>query len=281
MASVHQKEEFYAHSSLIPYSVFYDALRIGHQLCVQKKKEVPNKYILYLSPIDRAARKKYEHIFIDEMIHDLMLLAASSHQSGAPQLDVQFEVRTEKMFDSGRIRLEFNRDEVSLFQLEQELEPMIRDEFDSPLSEWNAMDMMPEKNVLDKNILVVDDETVLCVVLGKMLRKLGYNAICAYNGVDAVKIMEHMNFDLVISDLRMPQMDGWALMKYVKTESPSVPVVLITGYHSLYTAQKSKHRSADGYISKPFSMDQIRMICEKLLSEKEECSSVRHSSSEG
>ena len=273
MPPIQQKEEFFVHSSFIPYSIFFEALKIGHQLCVQKKKVSPNKYILYLSHQDRVAREKYEHIFIEEMVQDLMLLSSQDFRDAKKV--IHFEIRTESNFDVGHIRVEFYDNETGLFKFEQEIDPLIKENFEESMQEWNAMDMMEEKIRSDKSILVVDDEAVLCVVLGKMLRKLGYNAICAYNGMDAVKILEHMDFDLVISDLRMPHMDGWALMKYVKNENPSIPVILITGYHSLYTAQKSKHQSADGYLSKPFSMHQIGVLCEKLLDKKEARSSVR------
>ena len=104
-----------------------------------------------------------------------------------------------------------------------------------------------------KKILVVDDEPVLCAVLQRMLTKLDYHVVVAHNGVEATKILSHMDVDMVISDLRMPEMDGWELMRYVKKSLPDLPVILITGYHSMHTEAKATEHSADGYISKPFS----------------------------
>lgn len=249
----------------IPYSRILETLKSGWQVCLHGRKVEPNRFVLFLSPADRKTREKSEAIFLDELSRDLICFQ-DRIKTEHPLSRIEVEVRTEETFQAGRIRVEYYRDDTLIYGFEQE-DDVAYCAVSSPQDEeWQAVDILPQLNDTSKKyVLVVDDEVVLCAVLGRMLSRLGYNAVCAHDGVEAVEIMASMGFDLVITDLRMPRMDGWALMQYVKKRTPDVPVVLITGYHSMHTQTRATQSMADGYLSKPFSFEQIKELLTKVL----------------
>ena len=263
------KEEFLAESPPVPYSMLLDGLKTGIQLCYQKHHHVPDQFIVFLSPTDRKIREKTENFLLDELTRDIFYLLQSANMPSFKK-NITLELRTDSQFNYGRVRFEFLKNNETIFRFEQEKNLNHSAIVNQKPEEWNAVDILPLDTTVDKSILVVDDEPVLCAVLGRMLSKMGYNAVCAHDGVEATDIMAHMHFDLVISDLRMPRMDGWALMKHIKKETPDLPVILITGYHSMHTRTQATDHSADGYISKPFSIEQIKMMLENILEKKEQ-----------
>ena len=264
------KDNFTAHSS-IPYVRILDALKSAWHICRSEKKRKglhPNRFVLLFNPIDRKAREDTEGVFIDEITRDILYMV-SKNQRQVLLSKLQVEIRTEKKLEQGRLRVECYQDDRLLYRFEQEedVEYSISDE--GTQEEWTAVDILPRENKVGKCILVVDDEPVLCAVLQRMLTKLDYHVVSAHDGLEAMKILSHMDIDLVITDLRMPKMDGWALMKHIKQGNPSLPVILITGYHSIHTEAKASESSADGYISKPFSIAQIKALLESVLQESE------------
>lgn len=261
------KEEHLTESVMIPYSMILEALKSGWQVCREREKCEPNKIILFFSSVDRKAREKNESTFLDEITRDIIYLKNKNSEE-KDSSRIQVEIQTEEKLIKGKIRVEFFIDTRLLYRFEQEKNITYGVDTNGRIEEWKTVDIIPQEDSEDKIVLVVDDEPALCTVLGRMLSKLGYNAVCAHDGVEAIEILNNMNFDLVITDLRMPKMDGWALMKYVKKEIPELPVVLITGYHSMHTEVKASKSSADGYISKPFSIVEIKKLLENILKEK-------------
>lgn len=268
MRSQQWKEEHITKSSSIPYMRIIEALKSALQVCQPKTEKVkiqPNRFVLHLSPDDRKAREKYEDILIDEITRDILHLYTKV-KINRPLQKLRIEMRTEKRLTAGRIRVECYQDECLLYRFDQEEDTSFKIETDGPFEEWTALDILPKDSKVGKSILVVDDEPVLCAVLQRMLAKLDYHVVTAHNGLEAIKVLSHMEIDMVITDLRMPEMDGWELMRYVKQELPNLPVILITGYHSLYTEARATEHSADGYISKPFSFTQIKELVESVMS---------------
>ena len=265
------REEFMSRNSSIPYSRIFGALKSAWHICQSDRKDrdvQPNRFVLFFSPVDRKVRDKYEDIFIDEITRDILHLQVKTH-SRRLSTTIAVEIRTDARFGPGRMRIECYQDDRLLYRFEQEEDVEYSVDQEEGEREWTAVDILPKENVLGKCILVVDDEPVLCAVLQRMLTKLDYHVVSAHDGVEATKILSHMPVDLVITDLRMPRMDGWGLMQYVKKNMPRVPVILITGYHSMHTEARASDSSADGYISKPFSMSQIKALLESVLAERE------------
>ncbi|MCP4584145.1 MAG: response regulator [candidate division Zixibacteria bacterium] len=116
-----------------------------------------------------------------------------------------------------------------------------------------------------KKILVVDDEPDVVSTLIESLDALGYQAIGAANGVEALEIIEKDSFDLVITDIRMPEKNGIDLLKDIKSKFPDLPVVIITGYTLAYPPEQAKKEGAEGYIPKPFRINQIDELLAKIL----------------
>jgi DNA-binding NtrC family response regulator len=116
-----------------------------------------------------------------------------------------------------------------------------------------------------KKILVVDDEPDVVSTLIESLEALGYRAKGARNGKEALKAIKTENFDLVISDIRMPEKNGIDLLRDIKTENPELPVVIITGYTLAYPSEQAIREGADGYIAKPFRINQIDELLAKIL----------------
>ncbi|MEW6264166.1 MAG: sigma-54 dependent transcriptional regulator [Thermodesulfobacteriota bacterium] len=106
-------------------------------------------------------------------------------------------------------------------------------------------------------ILVVDDEPHPRQVLFEALTRLGHAVDLAEDGLAALDKLRENNFDLIISDVRMPRLDGLELLRMVKKTWPHLPVVLVTGYGSIEGAVQAMREGAFDYFLKPFSMDLI------------------------
>jgi len=120
-----------------------------------------------------------------------------------------------------------------------------------------------------KKILIVEDDEILRSMLCETLVSLDYFPMGVEDGEMALSQLKTQDFDLVISDIRMPQMDGITLLKNVKEMAPQLPVVLITGFPSSYPSQKALQEGADGYLAKPFRIEKMDQLLRDLLYEKE------------
>ncbi|MDW8245482.1 MAG: sigma-54 dependent transcriptional regulator [Sandaracinaceae bacterium] len=114
-----------------------------------------------------------------------------------------------------------------------------------------------------KQILLVEDEVNLRRVLGAQLVRDGYDVRTAGDGVEALRIFEVEPIDIVISDLRMPKLDGMALLKHIVSRRPEVPVILITAHGTIDTAVEALKLGAFDYVTKPFDRDEFRAIVAK------------------
>ncbi len=114
-------------------------------------------------------------------------------------------------------------------------------------------------------ILIVDDEAVIRKGLSRVLERHGYQVEVSESGFAAVERLQEENFHLVLTDLKMPGMDGIEVLKAIRVLQPEVPVVIITGYSTVDTAVEAMKNGAFDYISKPFTPDQITEKVEKAL----------------
>jgi two-component system, NtrC family, response regulator AtoC len=117
-----------------------------------------------------------------------------------------------------------------------------------------------------KRVLVADDELNMRRVLEAMLRREGYDVITAANGVEAIGGMATKGgVHTVITDLKMPGLDGMGLLKRLTAEYPDVPVVMITAHGSVESAVEAVKLGAFDYLEKPFEQEQIRQVVAKAL----------------
>ncbi len=117
-------------------------------------------------------------------------------------------------------------------------------------------------------ILVVDDEDIIRVLLNEILVEEGYDVTEAENGELAVKHLEREHFDLVISDMVMPGMNGIEVLQAAFRLDPEYAVIMITGYPSVDTAVRLVKLGAADYITKPFNVDLIKVTVAKVLAMK-------------
>ena len=117
----------------------------------------------------------------------------------------------------------------------------------------------------DVKILVVDDDKELADGLVESLSQLGYQAAAAYGGREALTRFEQGAFQLVITDLKMPEMDGMELLEAVKARDKQAVVMVITGYGTIESAVKAIRNGAYDFITKPIKMEELGVIIDRAL----------------
>lgn len=125
-------------------------------------------------------------------------------------------------------------------------------------------------------ILVVDDESSMRQLLEIALSKEGYRVKAAESGRKAVKILGKDSFDLVISDIRMPDMTGVEVLRTVKELNPEIPVIMITAYASTETAVEALRLGAYDYITKPFKIEELKNTISNALERRRLKEEVTH-----
>lgn len=120
-----------------------------------------------------------------------------------------------------------------------------------------------------QRVLVVDDESNMRRVLEIMLDKMGYETRAASDGQEALALTRHESFDLVLTDLRMPKMDGIALLNALRTQGIEIPVIILTAYGTVEGAVAAMQQGAYDYILRPFDVEAVeRIITRALTAEK-------------
>ena len=116
-----------------------------------------------------------------------------------------------------------------------------------------------------RTILVADDEKSMREFLEIMLTREGHDVVCATTAEEAVETINARPVDLVISDIKMPQAGGLAVLARAMEKDPDVPVIMITAYASADTAVDAMKKGAYDYITKPFKIDEIKLVIAKAL----------------
>jgi two-component system response regulator PilR (NtrC family) len=117
-------------------------------------------------------------------------------------------------------------------------------------------------------ILVVDNEKSLCDFLTILLEKEGYEVATAPNGEVAVRLINENDFDMVLTDIRMPRSDGIDVLAASKSRNPNTPVVMMTAFASAETAVEAMKKGAYDYISKPFKVEDLQLLVKNALDKK-------------
>ncbi len=116
------------------------------------------------------------------------------------------------------------------------------------------------------HILVVDDEKNLCRILAKILKGAGYEVTCAHNATDALQILGQETIDGVLSDIRMPEMDGIELLERIKKKDKEIAVIMMTAYPSIDGVVRAMKAGAYDYIQKPFeNNEEILLTIERAI----------------
>lgn len=114
-------------------------------------------------------------------------------------------------------------------------------------------------------ILIIEDEPTMRIGMTHLLSSSGYHVKSCQDGLEGIAAIEREAFDLVITDMRLPGMDGLSILKRVKALSPSTGVIILTAYAEVKAAVQSVKDGAFDYVSKPFSNDELLILIERFL----------------
>ncbi len=131
------------------------------------------------------------------------------------------------------------------------------------------------------SILVVDDEVNIGRVLAAMLRREGFKVKAVLDGAEAMAELKLRPWSLVISDLKMPRVDGDQLLEHIQEHYPDTPVIIITAHGSIGSAVEALKKGAFDYITKPFEAEEIRAAVEKAVRARALNASALHGAGRG
>jgi len=118
------------------------------------------------------------------------------------------------------------------------------------------------------NVLIVDDDESIRDMLSIVLKDENYNVLTAEDGEKALVHLKKSKINLVISDIKMPDMDGIELLNVIKKKNEKIPVIMITGHASTNDAIEAMKIGAEQYITKPFNIDELKVVIEKAIYRK-------------
>ena len=118
------------------------------------------------------------------------------------------------------------------------------------------------------SILVADDDPVARDLLAEVLAKEGYQVLAAGDGTEALELARGAPIDLALIDLRMPELDGLAVLRGLQGVRPDVPVIILTAFATIETAMEAIRAGAYDYLSKPFQLELIRLRARRALEER-------------
>jgi len=118
-------------------------------------------------------------------------------------------------------------------------------------------------------ILVVDDNVDFCQNMADILELKGYEVVTAYDGAKALELVKQSDFDVVLMDIMMPNIDGYTACNIIKKNqaTTAVPVIMLTGVRHELNKKLAEKIGADGYITKPVATDLLFRMVERILME--------------
>jgi DNA-binding NtrC family response regulator len=122
-----------------------------------------------------------------------------------------------------------------------------------------------------KTLLIVDDDETVLKPISEILRLEGYSVDIAKTGRDAIEKSKFRSYNLVLIDIRLPDMEGTKLLTALRDTTPRMVKIIITGYPSFENAAEAVNKDADGYLVKPAKMeDLLNMVKDRLKKQEEE-----------
>jgi CheY-like chemotaxis protein len=126
-----------------------------------------------------------------------------------------------------------------------------------------------------RTVLVVEDDADMRETCARILRRSGHVCLTAANGREALALLQHERPDLILADLRMPEVDGLALLRQSRHLAPEIPVAIFTAYVSEESAREALNAGAAAYLAKPFSPSQLRQTVEQMLIAPRQVAGIR------
>ncbi len=120
---------------------------------------------------------------------------------------------------------------------------------------------------MKRRLLIVDDEKTILHQLSRFFSLKQYDVVTAQTGKEVKKLLAQDDFDAVLQDLRLPDIDGLTLLREIKREAPAMPVIIITGFGDIETAVQMMQAGAANFVPKPVDLNTLLSIVEKVLNE--------------
>jgi two-component system response regulator (stage 0 sporulation protein F) len=114
-------------------------------------------------------------------------------------------------------------------------------------------------------ILIVDDQNGILMLLEEVFKKEGFETYLASRGMEALQIIDQIQIDVVLLDLKLPLMDGKEVLKLIRVKLPSVPVVIMSAYQETVITNELLENGASKFISKPFNIADIKEVVNGVL----------------
>jgi signal transduction histidine kinase/CheY-like chemotaxis protein len=121
----------------------------------------------------------------------------------------------------------------------------------------------------EARILVLDDEISICEICSRSLNRYGYDVVTTTSPKQALQMLREKDFDLLLLDVRMPEMDGIEVMRRVRTFAPELAIVVMTGYASLEAAIEAVKQGASDFLQKPFQLEPLRLAVSGALARRD------------
>lgn len=127
---------------------------------------------------------------------------------------------------------------------------------------------MDDKKTLTGRILAIDDEEPILELLEDILTGVGHTVVTALSGSEAFEALENGHFDLVFTDVGMPDMTGWEVCERLREQRPSLPIVLVTGWGSALSQEETDASGVVAVISKPFLVEELLEKTAQILAQQ-------------
>ena len=118
------------------------------------------------------------------------------------------------------------------------------------------------------SVLVIDDESVICDACELVLSEKGHAVTMSNTGMDGLNAIRQGRYDIVLLDMKLPDIDGMEILKTVQQEKPGLRIIVMTGYSSISNAVDAIKQGADNYLAKPFTEDELIEAVEKACQDK-------------
>jgi two-component system response regulator HydG len=124
-------------------------------------------------------------------------------------------------------------------------------------------------------VLIIDDEPFHAETLAESLERVGYDPVVATSGTAGARLIEQEDFDVILTDLKMADLDGLAILRKTRTEAPESEVIMITGHGDVKTAVEAIKQGASNYLTKPVDLAELRAIVEKASERLRQARAIR------
>ncbi len=118
---------------------------------------------------------------------------------------------------------------------------------------------------MKRSVLIIDDERITCKHLTRIFQKAGYETVTASTGEEGLAVLSRRRVTLVLVDIKMPGLDGFAVLQKARLGYPRLPVVMMTAHGNAETVVKAMKLGASEYLTKPFSSDEILIVAERAI----------------